>query len=302
MKHFFGVVRLLVVVMAVLISGCASVNKPSDPFEGFNRAMFTFNDKVDEVALKPVATMYQSFVPSFVQTGIANFFGNLGDVWTAVNNLLQGKLADGMSDITRVSLNTAFGFGGLIDLATEAGLVKHKEDFGQTLGEWGVPAGPYVVLPLLGSSTLRDSMVFPVDIQGDPWSHKTPARWRNVGSAVRLVDARAAVLGASGLLEDVALDKYEFVRDAYLQRRLGQINDGEPGNSDSSERFNADNDAAYKGSLNNNADKFNNINNINNINNVNANANDGISDVKNDKNNEDVKESKDIAVPASSDL
>lgn len=240
MKYFAHFVRLLVVVFAIAVSGCASFNKSQDPFEGFNRAMFTFNDKADEVVLKPAATVYQSLVPSFIQTGIANFFGNLGDVWTAVNNLLQGKFADGMSDITRVSLNTGFGFGGLIDLATDAGLAKHKEDFGQTLGEWGVPAGPYVVLPFFGSSTLRDGMVLPVDISADPWSHKEPVRWRNVGTAVRLVDSRAAVLGASGLLEDAALDRYEFVRDAYLQRRLGQINDGEPVHSGLSEYFKSD--------------------------------------------------------------
>ncbi len=228
MRHFSRFIRLCVIFIAIFVSGCASLNPSNDPFEEFNRAMFTFNDKVDDVALKPAATMYQSLVPSFIQTGVANFFGNLGDLWTAANNLLQGKVAEGMSDITRVSFNTTFGLGGLIDLASEAGLAKHKEDFGQTLGEWGVPAGPYVVLPFFGSSTLRDSVALPVDVSADVWGQKEPVRWRNVGTAVRLVDTRAAVLGASGLLEDAALDRYEFVRDAYLQRRVGQINDGDP--------------------------------------------------------------------------
>ncbi len=242
MKHFSRFMCLIVVGVAISVSGCATFHKSPDPFEEFNRAMFTFNDKVDDVALKPVATVYQSLMPSFIQTGIANFFGNLGDVWTAVNNLLQGKLAEGMSDITRVGFNTTFGFGGLIDLSSEVGLAKHKEDFGQTLGEWGVPAGPYVVLPFFGSSTLRDSAALPVDMRADLWGQKEPVRWRNVGTAVRLVDTRAALLGASGLLEDAALDKYEFVRDAYLQRRVGQINDGEPVRSGLSGYFKSDND------------------------------------------------------------
>jgi phospholipid-binding lipoprotein MlaA len=219
---------LIIIAAAMTMSACATSNKAHDPFEGFNRVMFNFNDTIDQVALKPAATAYESVMPSFVQSGVANFFGNLGDVWTAVNNLLQGKLADGMSDITRVSLNSTFGFLGLLDIGSEAGLSKHKEDFGQTLGEWGVPPGPYVVLPIFGSSTVRDAIVLPIDLQGDPWNHKEPVRWRNVGTAVRMVDARAAVLGASSLIEDAALDKYEFVRDGYLQRRIGLINDGEP--------------------------------------------------------------------------
>lgn len=200
---------------------------PRDPLEGFNRVMFSFNDTLDQAVLKPVAQAYRDVLPSFVQTGIGNFFGNIGDVWNAVNNLLQGKAADGLSDMMRFGLNSTFGLGGLLDIGTAAGMPKHKEDFGQTLGTWGVKSGPYLVLPLLGSSTLRDTLATPVDFKGDLWSYQTPVRSRNVGSVVRLVDKRASVLDAGSLIEDAALDKYVFIRDAYLQRRAGQINPDE---------------------------------------------------------------------------
>jgi phospholipid-binding lipoprotein MlaA len=214
--------------VAALLAGCAGPN-PRDPYEGFNRAMFKFNDTVDEYALKPAATAYRNVLPSFVQTGVNNFFGNLADVWTAVNNLLQGKGEAGMSDVTRVALNSTLGIVGLFDIASEAGLQKHKEDFGQTLGNWGVPSGPYLMLPLLGPSTVRDTVVLPVDIKGDIWAYKEPVYIRNTGTAVRVVDQRANLLDAGSLLEDAALDRYEFIRDGYLQRRESQIYDGESG-------------------------------------------------------------------------
>lgn len=220
--------RILVLTTALGLAGCATTaSNPKDPFEPFNRAMFTFNDKLDKVAVKPAAEVYSDVLPSFVQTGIGNFFGNLGDVWTAVNNFLQGKAADGASDVMRVAVNTFMGFGGVLDIATEAGIPKHKEDFGQTLGKWGVKSGPYIVLPVLGSSTLRDTVATPLDLYADPWQQKDPVRWRNTGTVIRLIDQRAAVLDAGNLLEDAALDKYEFVRDAYLQRRESKIHDGE---------------------------------------------------------------------------
>ena len=211
-----------------IVSGCATANNrnPQDPFERFNRSMFVFNDTVDRVAVKPVATVYQKAVPQFVQTGVGNFFGNLGDVWTGVNNLLQGKFEDGLNDFMRVAVNSTFGIAGLIDISSEAGIQKHREDFGQTLGFWGVRSGPYVVLPFLGSSTLRDTLVTPLDIAGDPWSYKRPIRWRNTGTVLRGIDLRASLLGASSLVEDAAVDRYEFIRDAYLQRRQGKIDDG----------------------------------------------------------------------------
>ncbi len=216
------------VAMAFVLTGCATSGHPQDPFEGYNRAMFTFNDTVDKAALKPVANAYQSVTPFFIRAGVGNFFGNLGDVSTAANNLLQGKVKDGGSDLLRVGLNTTVGVVGLFDIASEIGLQKHDEDFGQTLGRWGMASGPYVILPFLGSSTLRDVVALPVDARADPWAYKRPVNWRNVGTGIRLIDRRAALLDASNLLEDAALDPYEFVRDAYLQRRQSRVYDGEP--------------------------------------------------------------------------
>lgn len=211
---------------AALLSGCAGPN-PRDPYESFNRAMFKFNDTVDQVALKPAATAYRAVLPSFVQTGVDNFFGNLADAWSAVNNLLQGKGEAGMSDVTRVALNSTFGLLGLIDFASQAGLPKHNEDFGQTLGYWGVPSGPYLMLPLFGASTVRDTAALPLDFNGDIWRYKEPIYLRNIGTATRAVDQRANLLDASSLLEDAALDRYEFVRDGFLQRRESKVYDGE---------------------------------------------------------------------------
>jgi phospholipid-binding lipoprotein MlaA len=217
----------LVLLVAATAAGCATSSNPRDPYERFNRSMFRFNDAVDRKALKPAATVYKAVVPGFVQTGIGNFYGNLADVWNAVNNLLQGKGEAGMSDVMRVALNSTLGLGGLLDIASEAGMRKHNEDFGQTLGHWGVKSGPYLMLPILGPSTVRDTATLPVDIAADPWGYKEPATVRNIGGVVRVIDQRAAVLDASNLMEEAALDRYEFVRDSFLQRRESRINDGE---------------------------------------------------------------------------
>jgi phospholipid-binding lipoprotein MlaA len=219
--------RWSMLVLIAALSGCASVSSPDprDPFEGFNRTMFQFNDRLDQVALKPAATVYSDVLPSFVQTGIGNFFGNIGDVWSAVNSLLQGNLERGFNGVMRVAVNTVLGFGGVLDISSEAGLQSHREDFGQTLGRWGVESGPYIVLPFFGSSTVRDTAGLPVDIYGNLWHYKEPVVWRNTGTALHVLDIRASLLDASSLLEDAALDKYQFVRDAYLQRRAGQVED-----------------------------------------------------------------------------
>ncbi|MBV7538133.1 VacJ family lipoprotein [Duganella sp. sic0402] len=208
--------------VTVMLAGCAGPN-PRDPYESYNRAMFNFNDTVDTYALKPVATGYKNVTPQFVQTGVSNFFGNLGDAWTAINQLLQGNGEAGMSDVSRFALNSTLGVLGLFDIASEAGLPKHKEDFGQTLGVWGVQSGPYLVLPLLGPSTVRDTVALPADIAGDIWRYKDPVNVRNIGTVVRVVDTRASLLDASSLLEDAALDRYEFLRDGYMQRRESQV-------------------------------------------------------------------------------
>ena len=219
---------------ALLLSACASTSVPNagsdprDPYENYNRAMFEFNRKLDENVLKPVATGYVNVLPSFVRTAVGNFFANIGDVWTAVNNYLQGKPKDGTTDVTRVIFNSTIGIAGLIDVATPMGLPKHDEDFGQTLGVWGAKSGPYVVLPFFGSSTLRDTMAKPVDWYGDPLtaSNDVPVRAKNSGRALRIVDDRAALLETSNLLEGAALDPYQFFRDAYLQRRESRVRDG----------------------------------------------------------------------------
>lgn len=220
---------MMVLAAVIALGGCATAN-PKDPLEPFNRAMFGFNDAIDKAAVKPVAEAY-STLPSFVQIGVGNFFGNLGDAWTAVNNFLQGKVGDGLSDVMRVAVNTTMGLGGLLDIGSDAGLPKHREDFGQTLGKWGVKSGAYVVLPVLGPSTVRDTFALPLDYQGDPWHYKRPVSVRNIGSVLRAVDARASVLDATNLVEEAALDRYVFVRDAFLQRRESKVHDGEVSSS-----------------------------------------------------------------------
>ncbi len=217
----------LALAIAASVSACATGTNPRDPLEGYNRAMFKFNDTVDQVALKPVATAYKTVTPSFVQTGVGNFFGNLADVWSAVNNLLQGKGEAGLQDVVRVSMNSTFGLLGLLDIASQAGIPKHSEDFGQTLGWYGVQPGPYVMLPLLGPSTVRDTVALPLDITGDPWRYKDPVSVRNIGTVTRVVDKRAALLDATNLMEAAALDRYEFIRDGFLQARESKVFDGD---------------------------------------------------------------------------
>ncbi len=225
----------LIAALSVLLSACASTrvtgagSDPRDPYENYNRAMFEFNRKVDDNILKPLATGYATVLPSFVRTAVGNFFANIGDVWTAVNNYLQGKPKDGTTDVTRVVFNSTIGIAGLIDVATPMGLPKHEEDFGQTLGVWGAKSGPYVVLPFFGSSTLRDSFAKPIDLYADPLtaSNNVPVRAKNTGRLLRAVDDRAALLDTGTLMESAALDPYQFFRDAYLQRRESRIRDGE---------------------------------------------------------------------------
>ncbi|MDQ0572005.1 phospholipid-binding lipoprotein MlaA [Variovorax paradoxus] len=213
-----------------VIAGCASGPhaNPADPFEPMNRGVTRFNDTVDEAVLVPVATAYTRVLPSMVRTGVSNFFGNLGDVWSFANSVAQLKLQNSAETFMRVNVNTFFGLGGLLDIATEAGIDRHEEDFGQTLGRWGVGAGPYVVLPLFGPSTLRDTAALPVDRAGGVVSNMHDVAWRNSLSFVEAVDTRAKYLRAGRLLDDAALDKYTFTRDAFLQHRRNDVYDGNP--------------------------------------------------------------------------
>ncbi|QTD46060.1 MlaA family lipoprotein [Ottowia testudinis] len=214
-----------------LAAGCATVpgsGDPRDPWEGYNRSMFRFNESVDQAVFKPVATAYRDVLPQPVRTGVGNFFGNLGDVWSFVNNVLQAKPEGAMSSFWRVVINSTMGLGGVLDPATEMRLQRHREDFGQTLGRWGVPNGPYFVLPLFGPSTLRDSVALPVDWYGQPHTHINDIVTRNSLTGLSVVNTRAGLLATTDFLESAALDKYTFQRDAFLQKRRNEIYDGNP--------------------------------------------------------------------------
>lgn len=216
-------------IAAAALAGCASVQTPTpgDPLEGFNRTVFKVNDTVDKYALKPVAQGYQWAVPQPVRQSVTNFFSNIGDVYIAANELLELKVADGVGDIMRVTINTIFGVGGLFDVATLAQLPKHAADFGITLGHYGVPSGPYLVLPLLGPSTVRDAAGLAVDYYGNPLTYvsSSSVSWALYG--VNLVNTRANLLTAGEVVSGAAIDKYSFMRDAYLQRRRYLISGGD---------------------------------------------------------------------------
>lgn len=222
---------LLAPVVLAFATGCASVSgngNPQDPWEGYNRRMHAVNDVLDREVLKPAAQTYQSGAPGFVQEGVSNFFANLADVGTGLNNVLQGKLVDGASDFGRFAVNTVVGIAGLWDVATPMGLDKHDEDFGQTLGWWGVAPGPYFVIPLLGPSTLRDAPARFVDPSLYYYGRIDDAALRGGLYALDAVQGRAGLLKVERILDMAALDKYNFTRDAWLQRRRNHVYDGRP--------------------------------------------------------------------------
>ncbi len=195
-----------------------------DPWMGLNKRTQALNDTADRWVLKPVANTYVKVVPSFARYSVSNVFSNLGDVSNSANNFLQGKPLKGVSDLGRIVINTTLGLGGLFDPASGLGLTKHNESFGQTLSVWGVPAGPYLVLPLLGPSTLTDTVSRPFDSALDPIRYLHPVDHRNRTYGLVVVDQRAALLGAEGAIFG---DRYIFLRDAYLQRRNYLVNDGQ---------------------------------------------------------------------------
>ncbi|MFJ1466397.1 MlaA family lipoprotein [Massilia orientalis] len=221
------IVAALLLTPSVLLSGCATGTQrdPTDPLEPLNRATFRFNDTLDRHIAQPVARTYNRTVPRFVRTGVDNFFSNLGDVPVMLNDFAQLRLMDGMNDLMRVAVNSTFGLLGVLDIATPAGIAKHNQDFGLTLGHYGVPAGPYLVLPLFGPSTFRDAAGFGVDQYASPVTYAKPAS-RNTLWGVDFVSTRARYLNATNLLEQAALDRYLFVRDAYLGRRRTQLDAG----------------------------------------------------------------------------
>lgn len=222
----------------LLAGGCATVapqnRVASDPWEGFNRRVFSVNEALDVAVLKPVAELYQAVLPHWVRRGIDNMYGNINDVWSSVNLLLQAKPRRALETGMRVGINTLFGLGGFFDVAEEAGLERiSHEDFGQTLGVWGLRSGPYMVLPLLGPSSVRDSVGLTADMNASSPGIvlKQPAE-RNAATALRLLNTRVKLLDAGKVLDDIALDKYVLIRDAYLARRRSQIYDGSPPEDD----------------------------------------------------------------------
>lgn len=201
---------------------------PGDPFESVNRSIYSFNEGLDEAILKPTAQAYRAVLPEFIRSSVSNFFSNINDVVVALNNLLQGKFTAAYSDLGRVAINSTIGMLGLFDVASEAGIEKHDEDFGQTLGRWGLGNGPYLVLPFFGPSNGRDVVGRLVDYKADIVGYIDPTRSRNQLWGTRVVNRRSELLDASNVLQTAALDPYEFVRDAYLQRRRNLIYDGSP--------------------------------------------------------------------------
>ncbi|MCB1750772.1 MAG: VacJ family lipoprotein [Gammaproteobacteria bacterium] len=221
----------LTALIFLLMTGCASTGEfadPRDPWEGFNRAMYSFNETIDEALIKPLAKGYKAVVPVPLDRGITNFFSNLSDIGSAINNMLQFKLGRAASDLGRVAFNTTLGVLGFFDVATNMNLPHYGEDFGQTLGVWGSSPGPYIVLPLLGPSSGRDAVGLVLDWFSNPVSYIEDDGVRLAVASLWFVDKRADLLTASKLVEQAALDPYEFVRNAYLQKRRHDVYDGNP--------------------------------------------------------------------------
>ena len=222
--------RVVAVCATLLVAavGASRAQNAKDPFEGWNRAIFGFNEGLDAAVLKPVATGYKAAVPELVRSGVSNVFGNFGDVWSAVNQILQGKPVAAAQMTMRVATNTLFGIGGLFDVASDLGIERQQEDFGQTLGRWGLPAGPYLVWPLLGPSSLRETAAMPLDLSWRPSALTEDSATRIGLTTLQLIDVRASLLAAGRIVDDIALDKYVFIRDGYLSRRRSLVYDGDP--------------------------------------------------------------------------
>ena len=220
--------RVLIVAAGLVVAGCATTQSspsPRDPWERVNRSTYAFNDSIDRAVLKPVAKGYRRYVPQFMRTGVTNFLTNLAYPTTLINNLLQLKFKDAFSDTGRLLLNTTLGLGGLLDPATDAGLARNNEDFGQTLGRWGVPAGPYFVIPLLGPSTLRDTPTLYADYLTDARHYIGDSKIGFAFAGISIIDRRARLLPAEQAIEG-AYDTYALIRNAYLDRREYLVRDG----------------------------------------------------------------------------
>lgn len=230
-----AIIKKILMFSVIVMTGCATTQQNErvakiDPFEPMNRAVFSFNEVADDYVIKPIAEAYKFVLPEFVRTGVTNFFSNINDVLIAANNLLQAKPLEAANDIGRFLINSTLGVLGLFDVATDIGLDKNREDFGQTLGVWGFSDGPYVVLPFFGPSNVRDTVGLAVDMETDFIinTNKLNSDEKIAVNALRVINRRADLLDAGQLLEDAAFDKYSFMRDGYLQRRRNQVYDGNP--------------------------------------------------------------------------
>ncbi len=243
MTHLRTVFRLGVVALVLFMTGCATTNQSagvSDPLEGYNRAMYKFNDAVDTAVLKPVAKGYDAVVPDPISQGVSNFFSNLNDITVIINDLFQGKFYQAYRDTHRFVLNTTVGVAGIFDVASLSGFTKNNEDFGQTLGVWGAEPGAYIVLPFFGPRSVRDTFGLVGDMFTDPvmYVEGDDARLALVGT--RVVDTRANLLKAEKVLDQAATDEYSYVRDAYMSRRQYLVFDGNPPVNDEFDVFEED--------------------------------------------------------------
>ena len=227
--HFILNAKSILLILFLVSSGCATTKNqsndfnPEDPYEKSNRKVFEFNSKIDNLFLRPITDFYDSATPEFAQTSITNFFSNLDDIGISFNNFLQGNIVDSMSDITRFFINSIFGLGGFFDVASEMGLEKHSEDFGQTLGKWGAKPGPYLMLPFLGPSTTRDAFTFVGDTALAPTLSLDDSEARLGLISLDLINTYSAF---TGIADIESQDQYAFLRDAYLDRRKFEVNDG----------------------------------------------------------------------------
>lgn len=229
--------QLCALVAILLLQACAAVPYPDprDPMESFNRGVFTFNDKLDRAVLKPVATVYKDATPQWARKGVTNFFNNLEDVWSVVNNTLQLRGQDAADSFGRVVINTTLGLAGTMDVASGVGLERHTANFGLTLGRWGVKPGPYIVLPFFGPSSLREVAALPIDYNGNLVNSIGDTDARNGLWVLSVIDTRAQFLQAGQVVDQAALDPYSFIREGYLQRRRNQVYDGNPPEEDYTE-------------------------------------------------------------------
>lgn len=223
---------LAVGLTLALLQGCASIrtvaSDPRDPFETANRQIYAFNDRLDAAVVRPAAQVWAERVPEVLRAGVRNVLGNLGDVWTTVNAALQLKGQATAESAMRVAVNSTVGLYGLFDVATKVGIEKRREDLGQTLGRWGVPSGPYLVLPIFGPSSVRDAAAMPVDWQASPGQYFPSGGPRAAVALVNVTETRAGLLKATDAIRQASLDPYSFVRDAWLQKRENDVYDGNP--------------------------------------------------------------------------